>query len=49
MVKFSCSEAKMLIEATQRVLCRAIAQERGEFILWRNRCKLPGLTYEGGQ
>ncbi|HET6597972.1 MAG TPA: hypothetical protein VFG81_20270 [Anaerolineales bacterium] len=49
MVKFSCSEAKILTEAAQRELRRAITQCKGEFILWqRNRGKLPRLAGEAG-
>jgi hypothetical protein len=48
MVKFGRSRGKMLTEAVPRVLRRAIVQDRGEFILWRNRGRLPGLADEVG-
>jgi hypothetical protein len=50
MVKFGCSERKMLTEAAQRVLRRVITHRRVEFIVWRrNRGKLPRLVNEMGQ
>ena len=48
MVKFGCSERKMLTADAQHVLRRALAQGISDFIVRRDRVILPGSAEELG-